>query len=547
MLVIMLSLLNILLFADDFQKLCDLMEYKNYAPRKVFTMCQKSGIDCTYFKAKIFESEGNAGSAMDLYLRGGYYDDYTRLQTCSGSDIEPILKKYKIEDKKASFYRGLSAYTRGDWKGAVDIFSGKELSDYLPAKFYLAYAYLMLGENDKAKKITEGRPSKLNFYDQLEYKKLDAFILYAENKQFEAKKLFMEVLASQPGDFISLKYLAHIYYRTGWFDKAEKIYASLISKEWRDTELYYLLSERAEMRVRYFKFDLAVKDADRIIKEYPGRKDFIALLSSWFLEHDNLQLAEKYSEKLADAKTPYENGLYMMSKGLLEEFKLNDRVALEYFEKANQFFPAVEYSDRIKMAESDLSSMDESRAPKMDCDKYKVQKLSNSAWHVESNVFGNTWPVNYFVQQKTAISYVMLKLRFVYSKEINFEERSNLWIKQAKAFWSSPELKLFIEKAPRASTEGGYTTINVVPWPSSFYSKRVSSHEWSVLTPPRTVDHEVGHLLGLDDEYYETDERIINRNQNRYIGPRTSIMRNMLSGRPEKRHIHFILSPIKCN
>jgi hypothetical protein len=51
----------------------------------------------------------------------------------------------------------------------------------------------------------------------------------------------------------------------------------------------------------------------------------------------------------------------------------------------------------------------------------------------------------------------------------------------------------------------------------------------------------------LDDEYYETDKRISSRNINRYIGPRTSIMRNLLSGKPEKRHIHFLLSPIKCN
>ena len=121
-------------------------------PRTAFDLCKKTGTDCTYFKAKVFENDGNAGSAMDLYLRGGYYDDYIRLRTYSGSDIEPLIKQYKIDDKKACFYRGLSEYTKGNWKKAIDVFSEKVLKNYLPARFHMAYSYLMLGENDKAKK-----------------------------------------------------------------------------------------------------------------------------------------------------------------------------------------------------------------------------------------------------------------------------------------------------------------------------------------------------------------------------------------------------------
>ena len=536
MLIVILFILGGLLSADEYQ------------PRKDFDLCRKTGADCTYFKAKVFEGDGNAGSAMDLYLMGGYYDDYVRLQTYSGADIEPLIKQYRLDDRKAYFYRGLSEYTKGNWQKAINIFSEKILRDYLPAKFHMAYSYLMLGDNDKAKKIEENKPSNLNSYDQLEYKKLDGLILYAENKQIEAKKIFMDVLASRPNDFISLKYLAHIYYRTGWFSKAEKIYASLISKEWRDTELYYLLSERCEMRIRYLMFRLACQDADRIIKEYPDRKDFIALLVSWFLEHYSLDLAQKYADKLSLPKTPYENGLNFFVKGLIEEFKINDVIALSYFKKAYEVYPADEYKERIKIAEKNLEQVDENKYPQLDCSRYKIEKTSSGSWNIKSELFGSQWPVSYSVESKKNMYDVRLKLKFLYSSDINFAERSKLWIKYSQDLWSTQDIKLFIDTAPNNDHSGGlYTTITVIPWPSSFYSKRVSSHEWSVLTSPRTAAHEIGHLLGLDDEYYETDKRISSRNINRYIGPRTSIMRNLLSGKPEKRHIHFLLSPIKCN
>jgi hypothetical protein len=514
-------------------------------PRQDFNTCKKIGGDCTYFKAKVFESDGNAGSAMDLYLRGGYYDDYIRLQTYSGADIAPIIKKYKIDAKKEYFYRGLSEYTKGKWQDAVDIFSERILKDYLPARSYLAYSYLMLGENEKAKKIVRDRPETVSPDDRIEYRKLEGLILYAENKQIDAKKVFMEVLASKPGDLMSLKYLAHILYRTGWFSKAERIYASLISKEWRDTELYYLLSERCEMRTRYLKFELASRDADRIIKEYPDRKDFTALWISWLLEHDDLELAQKYAKKLSSANTTYESGLYLFVQGLIEEFKLNDKEAVSYFEKAYQTYPAMEYDEKLKTARSNLEYMDEGEYKGPDCSKYKVRPLPGGKWLVESDIFGKTWPVNYSVEKKNAAYDVTLALKFLYSREINFEERSSMWIRYSQDIWSGSEMRLLIDKVP-VDYPGVCTTINVLPWPSSFYSKRVSSHEWSVLTSPRTAAHEIGHLLGLDDEYYETDKRILDRNHDRYIGPRTSIMRNMLSGRPEKRHIHFLLSPIKC-
>jgi hypothetical protein len=190
--------------------------------------------------------------------------------------------------------------------------------------------------------------------------------------------------------------------------------------------------------------------------------------------------------------------------------------------------------------------MNEAEYHEPDCSKYRVKALSGNRWLVGSDIFGKTWPVNYSIEKKDRAYDVTLRLKFVHSREINFEERSSLWIRYSQDIWSVPGMRLIVVKVPVDYT-GVSTAINVTPWPSSFYIKRVSSHEWSVLTSPRTAAHEVGHLLGLDDEYYEMDKRILDRNNNRYIGPRTSIMRNMLSGRPEKRHIHFLLSPIKCN
>ncbi|MEI6093109.1 MAG: hypothetical protein WCQ47_05430 [bacterium] len=547
MLIIIFSFLSALSFCNDHQQLVDLIEKGNYQPRKVFNLCKTKGLDCTYFKAKIFESEGNAGSAMDLYLRGAYYEDYLRLQTYSGAEIEQIIKKYHIDDKKAAFYRGLSEYVKGNWTKAVDFFSVDILKDDMSSKFYLAYSYLMLGNNENAKKISRNRPETINILDQIEYKKLDALVLYAENKQLEAKDLFIDVLRLKPNDFISLKYLAHIYYRTGWFKKAEKIYGNLISKEWRDTELYYLLSERCEMRVRYLLFKEAVKDANKIIKEYPNRKDFIAIFISWLLEHDNLELAKKYAEKLSTPKTEYEKSLFAFINGLLDEFKLNDVDALAYFKKAYAFYPSQEYLESIKTADSNLISMNEDKYPKLDCSKYRVTSKVADSWNIESDIFGKSWPVNYSVEHRKDLFYVKLKIKFIYSSNINFEDRAKVWISSSQNIWSRYSSKLQIQNVPYDYSSSPYTMINILPWPSSFYSKRVTSHEWSVLTPPRTAAHEIGHLLGLDDEYYETDKRIIDRNDSRYIGPRTSLMRNMLSGSPEKRHIHFLLSPIKCN
>ncbi|MFH1223740.1 MAG: tetratricopeptide repeat protein, partial [Pseudomonadota bacterium] len=344
------------------------------SPRDDFNSCKKTGRNCSYYKARVMESEGNSGSAMELYLDSGYYLDYIRLKTYYGDDISELLKKYNIDEKNSAYYLGLSEFVKGKWKNAIKYFSKDILSDHAPAGFYLGYSYLMLGDIDEAK-------SALDSKNDPESEKLRALILYAENKQLEAKRIFLNILKAAPDDLISLKYLAHIYYRTGWFEKAETIYSRLLNKEWRDTELYYLLSERCEMRIRYLKFDDAKKDADRIIKEYPKRKDFIAELVQWLLEYGNSSLAERYVAGFKPSGE-YEESLRFFTQGLLQEFKINYKAALELFKKADAVYPSEEYGSKISFTENNLSVGEKDEAPVFKCDNYSVSRKKDGVWKV---------------------------------------------------------------------------------------------------------------------------------------------------------------------
>ena len=523
-------------------------EYTGVPYRTIFNMCRKARLDCTYYKAKFLESQGNAGSAMDLFLEAGYYDDYSRLKAYSGEDLNVLAKRYGLSEERIFYYQGLLYIAKGDWDKAINMFSEKKLSLNPKAKFYLGYAFLMKGENAKAKEIVERMPASLGFFDRIEYRRLKAIISYADNDQFQAQDVLLSILKDVPGDLLSKRYLAHIYYRTGWFDKAEKIYAELIGKEWRDTELYYLLSERCEMRIRNLKFDLAKKDADKIIAEYPGRKDFIADTASLFLKYGGLKEAEYYSSRLSTEGTLYEQGLVFYVKGQIDEFKLSYQEALTMYQKAMDLFPSEEYKNRIAEAKRSMEEIKKDAVPAFSCSGYEVKKLSSNNYLVD--IRKNTHEVYYIKVDNEKGTVVVLPLSLVYDPDrINFNEKEKVWSQNIQRTWSSSQMKLeviYTTTKGNAGVKGESNRVDVVPWPSSFYLKRVSSHEWSVLTPPSIVAHEAGHLLGLDDEYYETDQRIADRNKGRFIGPTSSIMRNMYSGRPEKRHIHFILSPLKC-
>jgi hypothetical protein len=521
--------------------------------RSDFELCRKKSLEnCTYFKAVLLERQGNAGSAMELYLRAGFFEDYIRLKALSGQKIEDLLRKYNLSDFKKTFYRGLFYFSKGKWSDSINKFSKKVLKKYTPAIFYTAYARIMLGQISEAKEILNNKPSELSSDDKLYYDKLNAIILYAENKQLDALKIFKSVLKNNPEDFIALKYSAHIYYRTGWFDKAEKIYSSLVGKEWKDTELYYLLSERCEMRVRYSKFNLAQKDAKKIIKEFPQRKDFIPQFISWLLEYSNLDLAKKYLKDLSnDERNQYQASLFYFASGLIDSFELKDKDALEKFKKAESIYPTAEYKQKIKEAEQNLISYPVSDYPKFECKKFNISREKSKGLFVSSNIFGEMWPIRYLVSIKDNKYFINLNLVFKYSKEINFEDHKKSWLSFASKTWSNfgMILKINLFDNPKIDKEPvpkDLIIINIAPWPSAFYIQRTSSHQWNILNPPIVVAHEVGHLMGLDDEYYETDARIYKRTKNRFIGPRASIMRNVLSGEPQKMHIHFILSPIKC-
>ncbi len=520
-------------------------EYAGVPYRELFKMCRTSGIDCSYYKAKILEMQGNAGSAMELYLEAGYYEDYLRLRAYSGEGLNEVAKKYGINEDIVSYYQGLFYVAKGEWENAIRILSNDNLKSNAKAIFYLGYALLMKGDNEKVNSLVHGQSGKINYFEKLEYKRLKGLLLYAENKQFEAFDILKEILAVTPDDLLSKRYIAHMYYRTGWFSKAEKIYSDLINKEWRDTELYYLLSERSEMRVRNLKFDTANKDAERIVKEYPSRKDFVVGHIALLLSYGNSVDADSFLNYLSAKDSTYEQGLRFFAQGLILEFNRDYVGASTAFKNAMQVFPSPEYNAKVIQSEQNLKEMNINRAPKLSCGNYNVKRLSTTVSEVSLKKTGDEPASRYYVSKTSDGLYsVRLPLMFVYdSRRIYFNDKKALWADKVQKVWSVDGLKVTVDYSDKNKP----VKVDVVPWPSSFYLKRVSSHEWSVLTPPSVIAHEVGHLLGLDDEYYELDPRVLERNKGRYIGPMSSIMRNMYNGKPEKRHIHFILSPLKCD
>ncbi len=292
------------------------------------------------------------------------------------------------------------------------------------------------------------------------------------------------------------------------------------------------------MRVRYLKIDLASKDADRIIKEYSNRPDFLVQWASWLMEYGYLKKASIYIDRLQNTGDSYSKALKFFALGLIEENSFKEEKALDLYKKAYELFPVNEYKQKIINIQGAQSIKGRNPEPVINCKGYKVSTASNGWLFVESDV------VKYYLREKGDKFEALLKMNFKYSDKINFANRASKWSNEVSRTWSSQELALSVLVADKSSRDS--ITVDVVPWPSSFYLKRASSHEWSVLTPYNVIAHEAGHLFGLVDEYYELDPRIKSRNLKRYIGEPESIMRNMLYGTPQKRHIQFMLSSLQC-
>ncbi len=501
--------------------------------RDLFYMCRSlRKVDCTLFKARIFEDEGNAGSAMDLYIRSGNNKDYLRLKALSGQSIEKDIteKGQRLSAIEKSYYSNISDFAKGEWQKV-------SIQESTPI-FMKFYSYLMLGNIDKAKVILQDASSANSFTKLLEYKRMKAIMSYAENKQYEALPVFKEVLKYDPSDRVSLRFIAHIYYRTGWFDRAEKIYEELISSEWRDTELYYLLSERAEMRVRNLKISSATKDAEKIFKEYPDRYDFIVQWIGWLTEYGKKDLAEKHITRIPLDKGPYFESLRYYVQGIIFENNFDLANAVVYFDKAYSAYKAVEYRDRVDIIrEAEKIRERGKKTTNVDCRGYSFIS-ADTGWIMALR------PVKYYFKKENDVFRLMLKLKFIHDKELNIGDTASEWSRSISSTWSKEGLK--VEANIVEGDDPSYINIEVQPWPSSFYLKRVSSHQWSLLTPYSVIDHEAGHLLGLNDEYFEPNKNLSSNNRGRLMGEPDSIMRNMLYGTPQKRHIQFILSSLKC-
>jgi len=512
-------------------KLNILLNYCNIHPREVFKLCRKYEKDCSYYKAKLFEFYGNNKDAKDLYLRSNYVNEFLYLNTLEAKNPEPYFTEHKIEDENTKiFFIVLYNYAIGNWDNIIKhrnkILSNNDINkDKLI--FYLAYAYIMKAQIEEAKEFL--KIDFNNFYSNLEIKKIKALILYSNNEQNQALKLFKEILKYYQNDYISLKYTAEIYFRLAYLNNGLKIINKLIDKEARDTEKYYLLKEKCFMLFRYGLILESLEIADNIIKEYSKNFDFIIDYIVLLLNYSKVELVDKYIIELKNN----DSFLYNIALSLKEDYYLNYKNSLAYLINANNIKKTKEIEDKISLYEKIINHKNLVKQ-NINCDELKIKSSFDDYFSIYSPM------TTYFIKLEHNNYAVKLFLNFKLKEGINlkFIDFNNL-IKSIEGFWSVYGLNLKIVNNKEAKL------INFDYYPSSLYEKRASSSTWQILLNNRVYYHEIGHLLGLKDEYYETNPKLAKLNLTRFIGDKNSIMANILSGNPTKKHIELISSPLQ--